>query len=65
LTISVGRRPYRSASRPNTAAPTALHASVKVMAKATLPIGALNVAATSRSTNAMMKKSNASNVHPK
>ena len=43
----------------------ARQASVRVMAKATLPMLALKLAATSRNTKAMMKKSKASSVQPR
>src|ERR1700730_376654 len=65
LTIRVGRRPQRSAARPNRKAPIGRIASVSRMAKVTSEISVLNSCAISLSTNTRRKKSNASSVHPR
>jgi len=65
LTIKVGRRPQRSAARPNKYAPTGRIANVSKMANVTSVIWVLNSCAMSLSTNTSRKKSKASRVHPK
>ena len=63
LTIRVGRRPQRSAARPNKYAPTGRIANVSKMANVTSVIWVLNSCAMSLSTNTSRKKSKASRVH--
>ena len=65
LTISVGRRPYLSASQPKINAPTGRITRVSIMPKATAGIFVLNSAAISFNTNTIRKKSNASRVQPR
>ena len=65
FTIRVGRRPKRSAARPNRKAPMGRIASVSRMAKVTSEMSVWNSAAMSFSTNTSRKKSNASSVHPR
>ena len=65
LTIRVGRRPQRSAARPNKYAPTGRIANVSKMANVTSVIWVLNSCAMSLSTNTSRKKSKASRVQPK
>ena len=60
LTIRVGRRPQRSAARPNKYAPTGRIANVSKMANVTSVIWVLNSCAMSLSTNTSRKKSKAS-----
>src|ERR1700730_13663353 len=65
LTIRVGRRPQRSAARPNRKAPIGRIASVSRMANVTSEMSVLNSCAMSLSTNTRRKKSKASSVHPR
>src|SRR5580704_389954 len=65
LTIKVGRRPQRSAARPNKYAPTGRIASVNKMAKVTSVICVPNSAAMSLRTKTRRKKSKASSVQPR
>ena len=62
---SAGRRPYRSATRPNRRAPIGRIAKVTTIATVTSVIAVPNSAAIACTTNTRRKKSNASNVQPR
>ncbi|MGF6792947.1 hypothetical protein OKW27_007284 [Paraburkholderia sp. 35.1] len=65
LIISVGRRPYLSASQPKINAPSGRIIKVSMIATVTEGMSVLNSCAISFNTNTIRKKSNASRVQPR
>src|SRR5579862_1259226 len=63
--IKIGRRPKRSASRPNTNAPIGRVIKLAVMVNAISEIGRWNSLAIAETQNTRTKKSKASTVHPR